>query len=82
MSKKAQFSSKKLHGCFNGSPCGSVVIMDYMGDAAMAAKEKYINICSNMWKIRNMDLSPADRAYYNEVAARIDKKYAELNQNQ
>jgi len=22
MSKKAQFSSKKLHGCFNGSPCG------------------------------------------------------------
>ncbi len=23
MSKKTQFSSKKLHGCFNGSPCGS-----------------------------------------------------------
>ncbi|NLV90595.1 MAG: hypothetical protein GX032_03920 [Tenericutes bacterium] len=21
--KKCQFSSKKLHGCFNGSPCGS-----------------------------------------------------------
>ena len=24
MSKKAQFSSKKLFGCFNWSPCGSV----------------------------------------------------------
>lgn len=48
-------------------------------DGALEARQKYINTASVQFKIRNMDLSPADRAYYNEVSARIDKLFAEMN---
>ena len=48
-------------------------------DGGMEARQKYINTASVQFKIKNMDLSPADRAYYNEVSARIDKLFAKMN---
>ena len=53
---------------------------DSLAESAAAALNKYRPFVSEQYKIKNMELSPADREYYNIVSERIDKKYSELTQ--